>query len=206
MPASAKRKVAAVNDLRVFTIGHSNHPIEVFLSLLRLHAIAVVADVRSHPYCRYSTQFCKEDLQRALESQGVRYRFMGDTLGGQPGDEDFYDDTGRVYYDRLADSPGFKSGIAELLGEIGSANVVLLCGEEDPRACHRRNLIARVLSEKEGVTVVHLRGDGRAQSEEDVRAEETGGQLDLLEGLEAGEWKSTQSVSPKKTPASSSKP
>ena len=40
-----------------FTIGHSNHSEQEFLALLRQHAIDVVADVRSQPYCGYATHF-----------------------------------------------------------------------------------------------------------------------------------------------------
>ena len=44
---------------RVLTIGHSNHSMEHFLELLRLHAVQVVADVRSSPYsCLLYTSRC----------------------------------------------------------------------------------------------------------------------------------------------------
>ncbi len=56
-----------------------------------------------------------------------------------------------------------------------------------------------------GVRVIHLRGDGRAQTEAELAAEEkfrkTGGQLNLFETEEPGQWKSTQSVLPKKSAA-----
>ena len=38
----------------IFTIGHSNHPIERFLGLLREHGITTVADVRSTPASRFN--------------------------------------------------------------------------------------------------------------------------------------------------------
>jgi len=37
----------------LYTIGHSNHPAEVFLALLRRHGIGRVLDVRSRPYSRW---------------------------------------------------------------------------------------------------------------------------------------------------------
>jgi len=41
--------------LSVLTIGHSNHPIERFLGLLREHGVEVPVDARSQPYSRFST-------------------------------------------------------------------------------------------------------------------------------------------------------
>lgn len=37
----------------IYTVGHSNHPIERFLGLLQRHGIELLADVRSMPYSRY---------------------------------------------------------------------------------------------------------------------------------------------------------
>ncbi|WP_438317905.1 hypothetical protein ACP6EK_03390 [Candidatus Caldatribacterium sp. SIUC1] len=35
--------------LTIYTIGHSNHPLERFLELLQKHGIELVVDVRSRP-------------------------------------------------------------------------------------------------------------------------------------------------------------
>ena len=51
-----------VNPGELWSIGHSNHPIERFLALLRQHAIATLADVRTAPYSRYSPQFNRDEL------------------------------------------------------------------------------------------------------------------------------------------------
>ncbi len=50
------------NPGELWSIGHSNHPIERFLTLLRQHAIAMLADVRTAPYSRYSPQFNRDEL------------------------------------------------------------------------------------------------------------------------------------------------
>jgi len=41
----------------LWTIGHSNHPLEAFLALLERHRMEAVADVRSSPYFGYASQF-----------------------------------------------------------------------------------------------------------------------------------------------------
>jgi len=190
----------------IFTIGHSNHPLERFLELLRRHRIEVVVDVRSNPFARYSIQFDSGALQRALRPEAIKYVFLGDRLGGKPEGQDFYDEKGYVLYYRLAQSPRFRQGLRELVAGLGRRTVVL-CSEEDPTDCHRRRLLGPVLAE-EGVEVVHIRGDGRLQREVELAQEEefkkSKGQLLLFDREEETEWKSTQSVSPKKAPPTSS--
>jgi uncharacterized protein (DUF488 family) len=70
----------------VYTIGHSNHPEEHFLGLLRQHAIQAVADVRSSPYSRYTPHFDRESLQKSLARAGIRYVFLGQELGARSDD------------------------------------------------------------------------------------------------------------------------
>ena len=43
----------SVEKTRIFTVGHSTHEFEDFVSLLKLHGIDAVADVRSVPYSRW---------------------------------------------------------------------------------------------------------------------------------------------------------
>ena len=189
--------------LGVFSIGHSNHSIEHFLELLRLHSVQVIADVRSSPYSKYSTQFDYEPLAKSLREAGFQYVYMGAELGGRPRGEAYYDADGRVRYDKVAESAAFQQGLGRLEKRLEDHVVAMLCAEEDPSGCHRRLLITPVLKEH-GVAVSHIRGDGRLQTEDELRAEETGDQMSLFEEMEAGPWKSIPSVSLKKRQNSSS--
>ena len=193
--------------LTVWTIGHSNHSLEVFLALVESHQIAVVVDVRSSPYAKYSTHFDREPLREGLRARNIEYHFLGELLGGRPEGEEFYDKEGHVRYDRLAQSPGFQLGIERLLRDLAGRRVALTCGEEDPTHCHRRLLVGRVLGQR-GVGVLHIRGDGRVQTEEELAAEEklrkSKGQMSLFDTEDAEMWKSTQTVSPKRALSRSS--
>jgi len=190
----------------IWTVGHSNYPIETFLDLLAKHRIAVLVDVRSSPYSRYASQFNKQAVEHSLQSRRIQYLFLGDLVGGRAEGDEFYDGSGRVLYAEVARSAGFRQGIERLLRGIARHRVALMCGEEDPTECHRRLLIGRVLAER-GVRVMHIRGDGSVQSEEELAAElhfkKTKGQLTLFDIEEPDEWKSTQSVLPKSRPPSS---
>ena len=73
-----------VIETRVLTVGHSNHPLETFVSLLRQHGVTTLADVRSAPYSRFNPHFNRKSLDAALQAHGIAYRFMGQALGGRP--------------------------------------------------------------------------------------------------------------------------
>ncbi len=193
----------------IWTIGHSNHPLPAFLDLLTSQRIDLLIDVRSSPYSRYASQFNREAIHPALQQRKIQYLYLGDLLGGRVEDPRFYDDRGHVLYAAVAQSPGFRQGIERLLDRLARARTAILCGEEDPTDCHRRLLVGRVLQDR-GVQVIHLRGDGRTQTEAELAAAEnfrkTRGQLNLFETDEPGQWKSTQSVLPRRAPPSSSEP
>ena len=60
----------------VYMIGHSNLPIEVFLSHLEHHRIEKVIDVRSVPRSRWQPQFNREPLRASLEQRRIGYQSL----------------------------------------------------------------------------------------------------------------------------------
>lgn len=171
----------------VYTVGHSNHPPEAFLDLLRRHGIETVVDVRSAPYSRYTPHFNKRELERLLAEAGIRYVFAGDVLGGRPPDPTCYKNgavpDGHANYLELVDYAAvaardwYRRGI-ERLREIGhDRRIAMMCSEEDPARCHRHHLIAQTLL-ADGVPVHHIRASG--ECEDAVRAEPPSRQLSLL--------------------------
>lgn len=185
----------------ILTAGFSNLALEAFLANLRQYEVQVAVDVRSRPYSAYSPHFNREQIEPAVNASGLRYLYMGDELGGQPVNAGFYDEEGYVLYDRIAASPGFKHGVERLLhGLRKGLRIALCCGEENPRHCHRRLLIGRVLREN-GVAVAHILSDGGLISELEILEEEARvpKQLSLFGGVEGMRpWKSIQSVLHKK--------
>jgi uncharacterized protein (DUF488 family) len=144
------------------TIGHSNHPIERFLELLRRSKIEMVADVRSRPYFRFVPHFSREKLERLLDGAGIGYLFLGRELGGKPP----RDDPARWpsdYQARIRD-PGFEKGIERLLETAGARRVALLCRERDPLDCHRLHLICRYVKPMVG-PIRHILPDGAIEDQ-----------------------------------------
>jgi uncharacterized protein (DUF488 family) len=151
----------------IYTIGHSNHPIERFLGLLQPHGITAVADVRSTPYSRFNPQFRREKLQAALAAVGIQYVFLGQELGARSQDPACYDSDGRVSYAKLATTELFRKGIARLRTGMADHRISLMCAEREPLDCHRTILVARELV-REGLAVTHILGDGSLESHEHV--------------------------------------
>lgn len=207
------------NDtLTVYTVGHSNIPQERFIALLQHHGLQSLVDVRSAPYSRYVPHFNRAELEDAVERLGIRYLYLGEELGGRPPTDDYYDAESHVLYGRVAVARYFLDGLEKLKDEAGVYKAAIMCSEEDPTNCHRHLLIARVL-DSQGVRVLHIRGDGREQTEDDLRPEQPAAvQLDLFgmatesadstatsEGEDAT-WRSIRPVSRREQPKSSSRP
>jgi uncharacterized protein (DUF488 family) len=157
--------------MKLFTIGHSNHPIEKFIRLLEDNQVTRLVDVRSAPYSKYAIQFNKESLQHALSIRKIAYSYGGKHLGGRPADPTCYrngslpageaDYLHQVDYAAVMQKPWFQKGIQHLLELAEKETTVVMCSEEDPADCHRHHLIAKyLLAEFPEWEIQHIRGDG----------------------------------------------
>lgn len=152
----------------LYTIGHSTHPADKVLKLLRDHGVTAVADVRSRPYSRMNPQFNRESFSSRLKEAGIAYVFLGRELGARPEDPSCYVD-GKVQYDLLAKTALFQAGLERVVQGMSSHCVALVCAEKDPLACHRAILVCRHLVAR-GLKVEHILEDGRLESHEDALA------------------------------------
>lgn len=142
----------------IFTIGHSNHSIERFLELLRLHSIDVLADVRSQPYSRRFPDFSSKALKQHAANASVRYAYFGDALGARPDDPACY--TGGIAdFGKIRSTPRFSQAMARIYDGAERFRVCLLCAEKDPAQCHRAILVAQS-AHQAGKSIMHIRADG----------------------------------------------
>ena len=155
-----------VIETHVLTVGHSNHPLETFVSLLRQHGVTTLADVRSAPFSRFNPQFNRKSLDAALQAHSIAYLFMGHALGGRPEDRSCYEN-GRVRYDRLARTPLYREGIDQVVETAGVERLALMCAEREPLDCHRTLLVGRSLAER-GAAVAHILADGTLEAHDDT--------------------------------------
>jgi hypothetical protein len=149
----------------LFTIGHSNHELPVFLGLLEQHQIQAIADVRSSPYSRYAPQYNREPLRDALKARGLHYVFLGQELGARRSEPECYEN-GKARYPRIVRSPLFQQGLERLQRGLASYRIALLCAEKDPLYCHRLVLVCRQLRHQ-GLHIQHIWEDGSLKSQEE---------------------------------------
>src|SRR5215470_10984287 len=109
-----RRRFVPSPQIAVFTIGHSVHSGERFMTLLRNVGITAVADVRTSPYSHYSPQFNRDDVREQLRRNGISYAYLGKELGGRAGASRYYCD-GVADYEKIAQTPEFKKGLERLI-------------------------------------------------------------------------------------------
>lgn len=138
----------------IYTIGHSNHPRDRFLGLLKAAEITAVGDVRSSPRSRFP-HFNGPALRTTLEAHGITYAQRGQELGGRT--------ASRTHtYEEIARTAEFAFGIKWVLWMARNFRLALLCSEAEPMECHRCLLIGRHLHDQ-GEPVAHILKDGSVE-------------------------------------------
>lgn len=153
----------------LFTVGHSVHPIDHFIEILRMNRIDAVADVRSSPYSKFTPQFNREPLKKSLKDHGIRYVFLGEELGARRDEPECYE-RNKVVYRKVAQLRSFKFGISRLREGTEKMRVAIMCAEKDPLTCHRTVLVAHFARDQFSDTL-HILEDGSIESraEADLR-------------------------------------
>ncbi|RJR38645.1 MAG: DUF488 domain-containing protein [Deltaproteobacteria bacterium] len=154
----------------IFTIGHSNHQLSIFIQLLNKYHIDVLVDIRSHPYSKYAPQFDINNLKKAVKAYNIKYLYLGRELGGRPEGKEFYDINGNIIYSTLAESQFFREALARIEEGLQKFRIALMCSEENPDRCHRYLLVGRTLAAN-GVIVNHIRGNGELETQNQLKPE-----------------------------------
>lgn len=124
-------------------MGYGSRSRDKVLSLLKNNEIELVIDIRRWPTSKREG-FKKEELEKWLNENGIKYVWMGDLLGG-------YRNGG---FEKYMKSKDFKEGIKKLLEFTLNQKTCLLCLEEDIKACHRR-FIAEYLKSM-GLEIINI--------------------------------------------------
>lgn len=150
-----------MEEKKAYTIGHSTHSKEEFLSLLEKYNIRILVDVRSYPGSRYVPQFNKENMEEWITDTEIKYIHMKDLGGRRKLDENI--DEGLINgwtsasfknYASYSLTDEYESAIGELIGLVEEKNLAYMCSEAVPWRCHRL-LISNSLVAK-GVRVYHI--------------------------------------------------
>lgn len=126
---------------RIWTVGHSNHPIERFVEILKAHGIEQVLDVRRFPASRKWPHFLAATLSSSLPAAGIEYSGMPELGGRRKPRPDsphtaWRTDQFRGYADFM-DTPEFASSLDSAMAVAGKSRTALMCAEALPWRCHR---------------------------------------------------------------------
>ena len=152
----------------LYTIGHSNHPIEFFIELLEMHDVEQVTDVRAVPYSRRFPHFSREPLEQALATAGIAHVFAGDRLGGKPRELAHIANASQRFR-VIAARPGFRERLAQIVDDAGARRVAIMCAEREPTHCHRALLVCRRLK-PHSLDIRHILADGALEPHTDLEA------------------------------------
>lgn len=144
----------------IWTIGHSTHPWDEFLSWLQSFHIACLADVRSLPGSRKFPQFNKENMAIALQESGITYLHMK-LLGGR---RKVLSGSKNIAWRHLAfrsyadymETQAFEDGITLLEQTAKQQRTAIMCAEAVWWRCHR-SMISDFLKAR-GWEVLHIMG------------------------------------------------
>lgn len=155
--------------LPIYTVGHSNRPLDEFVSILKGAEVELVADVRTVPRSRANPQYNGDALAVELQPFGIGYERFAE-LGGlrsrskavPPEVNGFWTNASFHNYADYAMSGTFAGGLDRLMAAAEAKPTAIMCAEAVWWRCHRR-IIADYLIAR-GRTVLHLMGNGRVET------------------------------------------
>jgi uncharacterized protein (DUF488 family) len=151
----------------IYTLGHSTKSLDEFLALLTQYEVRTLADIRSLPGSRKFPHFDRENLEKVLPENGVKYVWLKSLGGLRRVRKDFdspnaglINSAFRAYADHMT-SEEFRSGVQELLRSASDSVTAVMCAEAVYWKCHRRLLSDYLVAR--GAEVLHILGPKNLQ-------------------------------------------
>lgn len=145
----------------IYTIGHSTHTEEEFISLLKKYKIEVLVDVRSFPGSKYVPQFNKENMEIWLPKQDIKYIHIAELGGRRNKNKEINEllvngwrNAAFRNYAAYSLTQGYEKGIERLIKLSEENQVCYMCSEALPWRCHRL-IISNTLVSR-GIHVHHI--------------------------------------------------
>ncbi|WP_125610816.1 DUF488 family protein [Specibacter cremeus] len=145
-------------DITIYTVGHSTHPIDDFIELLKAHGIKKLIDIRTIPKSRHNPQFMEEAVATSVRARGITYRRM-EALGGlrhvrKDSPNGAWHNASFQGYADYMQTPDFAEAVDKLIHWGRHSDAAIMCAEAVPWRCHR-SLIGDALLVR-GVTVLDI--------------------------------------------------
>lgn len=146
------------SGLNIWTVGHSTHPLEVFLKLLTTHHVEAIVDVRRFPFSPRFPWLGQDMLPQDLSLANLGYHHLAQLGGRRPPLPNSVNTAWRnSSFQGYADYMGtteFEEGMEQLLQRARAQRVAIMCSEAVWWRCHR-SLIADFLTASEA-SVFHV--------------------------------------------------
>lgn len=154
--------------MNIYTIGHSNYPVERLIEMLRHYNINCVVDIRGTPYSKYNVQFNKKVIAQTLREAGFVYIYMGKEFAANRENKASYNKEGYSEFEKVIIEEEFLSGVERLKNGISKGyNIALLGAMQEPIRCHRSILVGRYLRDN-GFNVKHILDDYKLGLQENI--------------------------------------
>jgi uncharacterized protein (DUF488 family) len=149
----------------LYSIGHSNQPLEQFIALLTTHDVAALVDIRRFPGSRKYPHWNREPFAQSLRGAGIEYHW-NEGLGGRRGSSRGNPDSSngalrnvsfRNYADYMA-TDAFRVALEELGAIADRVPTAMMCSEAVFWRCHRRLVSDYLLAQ--GTVVQHIFPNG----------------------------------------------
>lgn len=151
----------SVDIFRLFTLGHSTHPLERLISRLQGQRVSLLVDIRTIPRSRTNPQFNREPFAAALRAAGIDYRHEV-ALGGLRRPRPDSTHAGwrhpgfRGYADHM-ETVEFQDTLTRFIEMARTGHrIAFMCAEGSPFRCHRRLLADALIAR--GETVAEISG------------------------------------------------
>ncbi|HMM80372.1 MAG TPA: DUF488 domain-containing protein [Pyrinomonadaceae bacterium] len=149
---------SGLNNLTIWTIGHSTRTIEEFVTLLTSNNIELLVDIRRHSGSRKFPQFNPEALAASFTAAGIEYRQIEKLGGRRKAASDSHNTVWRNLsfrgYADYMETVDFAEGIDTLLALAAKQRTAIMCAEAVWWRCHRA-LVSDILKAK-GIRVLHI--------------------------------------------------
>jgi uncharacterized protein (DUF488 family) len=139
----------------ILTVGHSVHPLDEFIEMIRAHRVRKLIDVRTVPRSARNPQFNRDTLPQSLHEAGFEYAHMP-ALGGLRHPRRDSTNTGwrnpsfRGYADYM-ETPEFDEALGRLIAAAHEERVAIMCAEAVPWRCHRSMISDALVARGAGV-------------------------------------------------------
>lgn len=150
---------------KIWTIGHSTHPLDEFIAMLQSFNLEHLVDIRSFPGSRKFPQFNKENLEKSLPENKIKYSHL-EKLGGRrkakPDSKNtIWRNASFMGYADYMETSHFKKGL-EILKEIAlKRRTAIMCSEAVWWRCHR-SMVSDDLKAQDW-NVMHIMGIEKEQ-------------------------------------------